>query len=154
MYLSRLSLNEFRNYKALQLGYQSDLEPGLFVFYGDNAQGKTNLSVANGQLAACWVALTPDGRYAFTIDAHNAAISSYAIANNGSLTLVNGTAFLQATSSIPLLDASVSGDGRFLYVVDVGTNTIDAFRIGPGASLSAIGSTSGLPAGAGGLAAS
>ena len=111
-------------------------------------------SVANGQLAACWVALTPDGRYAFTIDAHNAAISSYAIANNGSLTLVNGTAFLQATSSIPLLDASVSGDGRFLYVVDVGTNTIDAFRIGPGASLSAIGSTSGLPAGAGGLAAS
>ncbi len=77
-------------------------------------------SVANGQLAACWVALTPDGRYAFTIDAHNAAISSYAIATNGSLTLVNGTAVLQATSSIPLLDASVSGDGRFLYVVDVG----------------------------------
>ncbi len=32
-------------------------------------------SVANGQVAACWVALTPDGRYAFTIDAHNAAIS-------------------------------------------------------------------------------
>ncbi len=51
MYLSRLSLNEFRNYKALQLGYQSDLEPGLFVFYGDNAQGKTNLLEAISMLA-------------------------------------------------------------------------------------------------------
>jgi 6-phosphogluconolactonase len=111
-------------------------------------------SVANGQLAACWVALTPDGRYAFTIDAHNAAISSYAIAPNGSLTLASGTAALEAASSIPLLDASVSGDGRFLYVVDVGRGAIDAFRIGPGGSLSAIGRTTGLPAGAGGLAAS
>ncbi|MGO9178535.1 MAG: lactonase family protein [Candidatus Limnocylindrales bacterium] len=111
-------------------------------------------SINNGQVAACWVALTPDGRYAFTIDAHNAAISSYAIAPNGSLTLLNGTAVLEAPSSIPFLDASVSGDGRFLYVVNVGHGTIDAFRVGPGASLSPIGSTSGLPAGAGGLAAS
>jgi 6-phosphogluconolactonase (cycloisomerase 2 family) len=109
-------------------------------------------SVVNGLPGVCWVALTPDGRYAFTIDAHAAAVSSYAIAPNGSLTLINKTA---ATMSAPALDASVSGDGRFLYVVDVGTNTIDAFRIGPGASLSLIVSTS-PPAGAavGGLAAS
>jgi 6-phosphogluconolactonase (cycloisomerase 2 family) len=108
-------------------------------------------SIANGQQAACWVALTPDGRYAFTIDAHPPAfVSSYAIAPTGSLTLINPTA---VTLTSPALDASVSGDGRFLYVVDVGTNTIDAFRIGPGASLSAIGSTS-VPAGAAGLAAS
>ena len=30
-------------------------------------------SIANGQQAACWVALTPDGGYAFTIDAHSPA---------------------------------------------------------------------------------
>ncbi len=109
-------------------------------------------SVVNGQAGVCWVALTPDGRYAFTIDAHVAAVSSYAIAPNGSLTLINKTA---ATITAPALDASVSGDGRFLYVVDVGTNTIGAFLIWPGASLSPIGSTS-PPAGAavGGLAAS
>jgi DNA replication and repair protein RecF len=47
MYLSRLSLNEFRNYKELAL----DLEPGLFVFHGDNAQGKTNLLEAVSMLA-------------------------------------------------------------------------------------------------------
>ncbi len=110
-------------------------------------------SVVNGQQAACWVALTPDGHYAFTIDAHNPArISAYAIAPNGSLTLVNGAAAGEPT--FPLLDAAVSGDGRFLYVVDVGANAIDAFRIGAGGSLTSIGSTTGLPAGAGGLAAS
>jgi DNA replication and repair protein RecF len=47
MYLSRLSLQNFRNYKQLELV----LQPGLFVFYGDNAQGKTNLLEAVGMLA-------------------------------------------------------------------------------------------------------
>ncbi len=110
-------------------------------------------SVANGQQAACWVALTPDGRFAFTIDAHSPArISTYAIAADGSLTLADATAAGEPTA--PLLDAAVSADGRFLYVVDVGAGAIDAFRIGPGGSLTPIGSTGGLPAGDGGLAAS
>jgi 6-phosphogluconolactonase len=109
-------------------------------------------SVANGESAACWIAITPDGRYAFTIDAHSPArISSYAIAPDGSLTLVNGAA--AGSSTAPLLDASVSNDGRFLYVVDVGANAIDTFSIGPGGSLTSVGATS-RPAGAVGIAAS
>jgi len=47
MYLSHLSLSEFRNYRQLDLA----LGPGLFVFYGDNAQGKTNLLEAVSMLA-------------------------------------------------------------------------------------------------------
>src|SRR5579864_1607046 len=47
MYLSRLSLNYFRNYKQLDLS----LEPGLFLFQGENAQGKTNLLEAVAMLA-------------------------------------------------------------------------------------------------------
>ncbi len=47
MYLSHLSLNEFRNYKHLDLS----LGRGLFLFYGENAQGKTNLLEAVGMLA-------------------------------------------------------------------------------------------------------
>ncbi len=47
MYLSHLSLSEFRNYRQLEL----DLGPGLFLFYGDNAQGKTNLLEAAALLA-------------------------------------------------------------------------------------------------------
>lgn len=47
MYLSHLALNDFRNYKHLDLR----LGPGLFVFYGENAQGKTNLLEAVSMLA-------------------------------------------------------------------------------------------------------
>src|SRR5579875_3135057 len=39
MYLSHLSLTDFRNFKHLDLS----LGPGLFLFHGENAQGKTNL---------------------------------------------------------------------------------------------------------------
>jgi 6-phosphogluconolactonase (cycloisomerase 2 family) len=100
-------------------------------------------SVANGEGAACWIALTPDGRYAFTIDAANPAkVSSYAIAPDGSLTLVDAAAGSSATA--PLLDASVSSDGRFLYVVDANAtaSAIDTFSIGPGGSLTPVGSAS------------
>ena len=47
MYLSHLSLNEFRNYRHLELS----LGKGLFIFYGENAQGKTNLLEAASMLA-------------------------------------------------------------------------------------------------------
>src|SRR5579863_2344551 len=47
MYLSSLSLHEFRNYKQLNLA----LGKGLFLFYGENAQGKTNLLEAVSMLA-------------------------------------------------------------------------------------------------------
>ncbi len=47
MHLARLALSHFRNYTQLDLV----LGPGLFLFYGDNAQGKTNLLEAVSMLA-------------------------------------------------------------------------------------------------------
>lgn len=39
MYLSNLEISNFRNYKSLRF----ELKPGLNIFIGENAQGKTNL---------------------------------------------------------------------------------------------------------------
>lgn len=47
MYLSRLLLTDFRNYRQLEVS----LGPGLFLFHGENAQGKTNLLEAVSMLA-------------------------------------------------------------------------------------------------------
>jgi DNA replication and repair protein RecF len=47
MHLSRLVLSEFRNYAHVDL----DFSPGLFLFSGENAQGKTNLLEAVAMLA-------------------------------------------------------------------------------------------------------
>ncbi|GAC1393521.1 MAG: DNA replication/repair protein RecF [Ktedonobacteraceae bacterium] len=47
MYLSHLTLSEFRNYRQLNF----TLGPGLYLFYGENAQGKTNLLEAVSMLS-------------------------------------------------------------------------------------------------------
>jgi DNA replication and repair protein RecF len=47
MHLSHLSLKDFRNFNQLDLS----LGPGLFLFQGENAQGKTNLLEAVALLA-------------------------------------------------------------------------------------------------------
>ena len=39
MWLKELQIHQFRNYKDVKLQFQ----PGLTVFLGQNAQGKTNL---------------------------------------------------------------------------------------------------------------
>lgn len=47
MYLTRLTLNHFRNYHALEI----DFSGALTLLRGDNAQGKTNLLEAIYYLA-------------------------------------------------------------------------------------------------------
>jgi DNA replication and repair protein RecF len=47
MHLAHLSLTDFRNYRHLDLS----LGPGLFIFCGENAQGKTNLLEAVSMIA-------------------------------------------------------------------------------------------------------
>ncbi len=39
MYIDKIKLKNFRNYDNLAV----DLNQGINIFYGDNAQGKTNL---------------------------------------------------------------------------------------------------------------
>lgn len=39
MYIKKIKLNNFRNYENVEI----DLEQGINILYGDNAQGKTNL---------------------------------------------------------------------------------------------------------------
>lgn len=39
MYIESVQLKNFRNYESLEL----DLSPGTNIFYGNNAQGKTNI---------------------------------------------------------------------------------------------------------------
>ena len=39
MYINRIKLKNFRNYEEQEI----ELEPNINIFYGDNAQGKTNI---------------------------------------------------------------------------------------------------------------
>jgi 6-phosphogluconolactonase len=108
-------------------------------------------SVPTGGLAACWVVVTPDGRWAFDTNAHGGTISSFAIARNGAITLRASVAANTGAGSAPL-DLGVSANGRFLYVNESASHRLMAYAIGPGASLTAVSNAPALPAGSSGLA--
>ena len=111
-------------------------------------------SVGNGRSEICWAVVTKDGRFAFTTNFADGAVSRYAIRANGRLELdaaVAGTAVEGATG---LRDEDVSADGRFLYAINADSGHIYGWAIDGEGSLTPVGDWDGVPATVAGLAAS
>lgn len=110
-------------------------------------------SVATGQTAACWAALTPDGRFAYVTNTGSGSISGYAIDFDGQIELLDddGRTGNTGDGSVPI-DVVITDSGRYLYSLDSGTHTIGSFRIQADGSLTRLPFTGGLPVGANGLA--
>ncbi|MGN6379997.1 MAG: lactonase family protein [Gaiellales bacterium] len=99
------------------------------------------------QLAACWVAVRPGGRYAFVSDAHSGTIAALRVTRDGGLSLVDPSGVSgSGGSGSTTLDEAVTPDGRILSVLVDGTrpgvNALVSFRILADGSLHRI-STSG-----------
>lgn len=107
-------------------------------------------SVGTTQTAACWVVVTPNGRYAYVTNTGSGTISSYAVQKSGKLTLAQPIA---ATAGTGPIDAALSASGRQLFVLKSGSRTISSFSVGNDGDLANASSMSGLPVGANGLAA-
>ena len=103
--------------------------------------------VLTHQGAACWLAVSNDGRFAFTANAGSGSISSFSIAADGTPTLLGST--LVAVGSHPL-DEAVGGTTLFVLADEL--HQLASYRIGKDGSLSALGGASGLPVGTMGLA--
>jgi 6-phosphogluconolactonase len=101
---------------------------------------------ADHQTAPCWVEISHDGRYLFTVNTGQPSISSYAINRDGSLTLLGSTSFKNPTGLAPV-DARLSPDGSTLSVVDSGTAQVSSFRVHGGALTELPSSPTALPAG-------
>jgi len=103
-------------------------------------------AVADNQTAACWVALSEDGRYAYTTNTGSNSISSYRVAADGSLTLLQAVA---ASPGAAPTDMAVADDT--LVTLASASHTISTDEIGPGGALTPDMSVS-VPAGVVGLA--
>jgi 6-phosphogluconolactonase len=111
-------------------------------------------SVGNGRSEICWAVVTPDDRFAFTTNFADGAVSRYAIAADGSLSLEDATAGIAVEGKPGLRDLDLSGDGRFLYAIDSDGGHIYGWSVEAEGSLEPVGSWDGLPATVAGLAAS
>jgi 6-phosphogluconolactonase len=111
-------------------------------------------SVGTNQTAACWVVVTPNGRFAYVTNTGSGSISGYAIDFDGTIELLDadGRTAVTGDGSAPI-DMALTDSGRFLYSLNSGANTIGAFRVHSDGSLTRLPFTGGLPSGANGLAA-
>ena len=102
---------------------------------------------ADQQTAPCWVEITHDGQFLFTVNTGSGEISRYAIAPDGTLTLLGSTP-VAATGGVGAVDARLSPDGRFLYVDESRIGKVGAFAVN-GGNLTELGTSPvALPTGA------
>jgi 6-phosphogluconolactonase len=101
---------------------------------------------ADLQTAPCWVEITHDGRYLFTVNTASGSISRYRIARDGVLTLLGSTPV--GAAGVGAVDARLSPDGRFLYLDESKAGAVAAFAVHGGGLSVLPGSPATLPAGA------
>ena len=101
---------------------------------------------ADGQMAPCWVEISHDGQFLFTVNTATGSVSSYQIAANGALTLLGSTPI--SGTNVGAVDARLSPDGGFLYVDESAVGKVAAFTVSGGSLTELSTSPFPLPAGA------
>ena len=123
--------------------------PGSVSAYTDGPDGTLTpigaSPFANDGVASCWVEISHDGQYLFTVNTASATVSSYSVGADGTLT---------AVGSVPIKggkgaeDARLAPDGSTLWVVDSGADTINGFVVSSGTLTELAVSPTAGPAGA------
>jgi 6-phosphogluconolactonase (cycloisomerase 2 family) len=121
-----------------------------YSFGPDGTLASDSASVGDGQSALCWVTAA-DGFY-YVDNAGSNDVSAYAVAANGTPSLVGTTGVVGTTDAGPI-DLSASVNGEFLYTEAGVAGSVDEFEINADGSLSPLGSVAGLGAGIEGIAA-
>ena len=108
-------------------------------------------SLGTTETAACWVAVTNDGRFAYAGNAGTASVTGYRVAPDGTLSLLTAGG-KTGTAAAGVTDLATSRDSRFLYG-RIGNGTVAAWAIENDGTLTDLGAVGGLPTGAAGIAA-
>jgi 6-phosphogluconolactonase len=122
---------------------------GTVSAYRDGFEGQLtpvgSSPYADFQTAPCWVEISHDGRYLFTVNTGSGNISSYAINADGSLVLIGSFTITGGGGDI---DARLSPDGKYLLVDGAGHNFVSVFAVSGGNLTEVPSSPAPLPAGA------
>jgi 6-phosphogluconolactonase len=110
-------------------------------------------SVANTRSEVCWAAVTNDGRFVYVTNFGDGTISSYRIAEDGSIELAEAVAAATRAGEPGVRDEALSADGRFLYALDADAQKVHGWAVGADGRLAEIGAIDGLPETVAGLAA-
>jgi 6-phosphogluconolactonase (cycloisomerase 2 family) len=118
----------------------------------DGAISAISPLVATEQTAACWVAVTDNGKFAYTTNTGSGSISTYEVNRDGSISLLASVGADTGAGSAPT-DLALSEHSRRLFVLNSGAGSVGAYRVRGDGGLVPAGGVGSLPAGATGLAA-
>ena len=107
----------------------------------------TGSPFADDQMAPCWIEITHDGQFLFTVNTASGTISRFSIATGGTLTLLGSTP-VAAQGGVGAVDARLSPDGRYLYVDESKAGAVGTFAVTGGTLIELPTSPAKLPAGA------
>jgi 6-phosphogluconolactonase len=107
-------------------------------------------SAPTTESAACWIALSGDGKFVYTSNTASNTISGYTLARDGSLTLLNADGVTATTGAGPI-DLATRENLDFLYSLDRAGSQISIYRITGAGALQPRGVMAGLPTSANGL---
>ena len=94
-------------------------------------------AVPTTETAACWIATTPNGRFAYAGNAGTNSITGYRVGRDGALTILTPDG-KTATAAAGVTDLAVSANGHFLYA-RLGNGTVGGYVIGRDGSLTSLG---------------
>ncbi len=112
-------------------------------------------TVGDTQTDVCWAVISTDGRYSYITNNGSGTISSYTVAADGRIALLQAVAGVTGVpGGFGTRDADFDDSGAYLYAIDVGTLTVSAFRANADGTLTKLAAYGGLPSTFAGLAAS
>ena len=124
---------------------------GTVSAFSDSADG-TLSSIGSSpftdlQTAPCWVEISHDGQFLFTVNTGSGTISRYSINPDGSLVLLGSTP-VGATGGVGAVDARLSPDGAYLFVDESRIGAVGTFAVTGGNLTELASSPTLLPDGA------
>jgi 6-phosphogluconolactonase len=147
--------SEFRPTNPDQLfvsnAHNTAMDSGTVSAFRDSGDGVLSSigssPFADQQMAPCWVEITHNGQFLFTVNTASGTISRYSITPGGTLTLLGSTP-VRASGGVGAVDARLSPGGRYLYVDESKLSAVGAFAVHGGNLTELAGSPTALPTGA------
>lgn len=117
----------------------------------DDGLGVVSASVPTTETAACWIAITGSGKFAYAGNAGTNSVTGYRIGRDGTLTILDADG-KTGSALAGVTDLALSSDSEFLYG-RLGNGTVGAWAVNEDGSLEDVGVFPGLPARPAGIAA-
>ena len=106
--------------------YRLDISGNLELVSADVLTGS---NIEGGEIANCWVTLSPDGRTLWAANALSSSISAFNIGKDGDARLKNVTAYKDDSELLFFSDMAVNRDGTELYQLIGNKGEVAVFKI-------------------------